>query len=391
MSDWGHLLTKAASRIEERFDQLKFGLKLRTGWLDPVKIQPYRGHGTSKLLYLKGRVLERKGITSPQETDSVWLNILNMYRRFDSDEIPGARLRVRYGGNEFEAETDEEGYFDLQIEPREAFPEERVWHEVELELLEPKAKNQGRVRAVGHVLVPPPKAEFGVISDIDDTIVLTGATDPIAMARIVVLNNPHTRLPFEGVAAFYQALRKGCRGGGYNPIFYVSSSPWNLYDLLVDFLNIQGIPLGPLFLRDLGLEEDKFIKSGHHEHKLKQIRTILDTHTQLPFVLIGDSGQEDPEIYRQVVDEYPGRIKVIYIRDVALEERDISVKRIIDDLRPRGVEMVLVADTITAAEHAVNCQLIAAEALSSIRIDKAKDEQAPTLIEQLPGPIGDQS
>jgi phosphatidate phosphatase APP1 len=209
--------------------------------------------------------------------------------------------------------------------------------------------------------------------------------DPLTMARIVVLNNPYTRVPFEGVAAFYLALRKGTVGRLYNPIFYVSSSPWNLYDLLIDFLRIHGIPLGPIFLRDVGLEPGRLVKSSHLDHKMSQIRTILETHPQLPFLLIGDSGQEDPEIYRQVVAEYPGRIKAIYIRDVALEERDIAVNAIIKELASSGVEMVLAADTVAAAGHAASRGLIPASALPAIRARKEKDAQMPTLAEQLPG------
>jgi phosphatidate phosphatase APP1 len=240
------------------------------------------------------------------------------------------------------------------------------------------------VRATGHVLVPPPKSEFGIISDVDDTVVRTGATDPLTMARIVVLNNPHTRLPFEGVAAFYQALRKGPDGEGYNPLFYVSSSPWNLYDLLIDFMNINGIPLGPLFLRDVGLEPDHLIKTGHHEHKLKQIRTILDTHPDLKFLLIGDSGQEDPEIYREVVRAYPGRILGIYIRDVTLEERASAIGLLIKDLQQSKVELVLAADTVAAATHAAERGYIRTDALPRIAARKARDEEAPTIVDQLP-------
>jgi phosphatidate phosphatase APP1 len=388
MAHWQEALTKLASQIEGGFDEAIFNIKLRRGWVDPIAIQPYRGHGSAEKLYLKGRVLEAKGIVSATEADSTWLNMLNMYRRFASDEIPHARLLVRFQGDELEAATDDEGYFDIEITPRKPLDLERVWHEIELTLLEPQVAGQGQVRTVGHVLVPPPKSDFGVISDIDDTIVHTGATDPLTMARVVVLNNPHTRLPFEGVGAFYQALRKGGDGAGYNPIFYVSSSPWNLYDLLIDFLNIHGIPLGPLFLRDIGLDEDKFIKSGHLEHKLKQIHTIMDAHPGLPFILIGDSGQEDPEIYRQVVREYPGRIRVIYIRDVSLDERDADVDRISAEIRDTGVELVRVADTIAAAEHAVQHGLICAEALPDVRADKINDEQQPTLLEKLPGVPG---
>ena len=384
MSEWLDTLTRLASSVEGRMDAARYSLKLRNQWLGPIEIQTYRGHGTADTLYLKGRVLEYRDTSGASETTSVWENIVDMYRRFASKEIPGARLRVRAAGADFEARTDHEGYFDLRITPVEPLPLEKVWHEVELELLEPRVEGQEVVRAVGHVLVPPPKTEFGIISDVDDTIVRTGATDPLTMARIVVLNNPHTRLPFEGVAAFYTALRKGPDGEGYNPLFYVSSSPWNLYDLLIDFMNINGIPLGPLFLRDVGLEPDRLIKSGHLEHKMKQIRTILDTHPDLQFVLIGDSGQEDPEIYREVVRTYPGRIKAIYIRDVTLEERATAIRLLVKELAVDNVELVLAADTVAAATHAADRGLIHAGALPDIRAKRRKDEQAPTIAQQLP-------
>ena len=111
----------------------------------------------------------------------------------------------------------------------------------------------------------------------------------------------------------------------------MSSSPWNLYDLLVDFLDLNGIPAGPLMLRDFGLRYEPTAGSGHLGHKLKEMRQILQAYPQLQFILIGDSGQEDPEIYREVVKEFPGRILAIYIRDVQLPDRkdcgDVSVSR----------------------------------------------------------------
>lgn len=381
MSEWLDAFTKAASSVERRLDLLKFGWKLRNGFVDPLVILPYLGHGTADRVFLKGRVLERKDVRTATEADSVWQNLASMYRRFDSSEVPHAKLHVRCGSAEFEAQADHEGYFDLQI--KQYGGGKRVWQPVEVTLLEPLPGGPPAPRVLGHALVPPADADFGIISDIDDTIVHTGATDPLTMARVVMLNNPRTRLPFEGVAAFYRALRRGPRGCGYNPIFYVSSSPWNLYDLLIDFLRINNIPFGPLFLRDVGLEKDHLIKSGHLEHKMDQIRTIMDTHSRLPFVLIGDSGQDDPAIYKEVVRRYPGRIRAIYIRDVTLDERDGSVREIIKELRDQSVDMLLVPDTVSAAHDAAARGLVAPDRPEKVAAAKARDEQTPTIVEKL--------
>jgi phosphatidate phosphatase APP1 len=196
-----------------------------------------------------------------------------------------------------------------------------------------------------------------VISDLDDTVVRSSATNVLKMAWIVVRNNAHTRLPFEGVAAFYKALQRGKDGLSLNPIFYVSSSPWNIYDVLDDFLNVHGVPPGPLFLKDWS----PTVLGKHQGYKLGMIRRLLSTYKDLPFVLIGDSGEEDPEIYLQTIKEHPGRIRAIYIRDVTSEERDAEVKAISDEARKLGTPMVAVPDTTAAAEHAASIGLVSRE------------------------------
>jgi phosphatidate phosphatase APP1 len=165
------------------------------------------------------------------------------------------------------------------------------------------------------------------------------------------------------VAAFYEALQRGADGREHNPIFYVSSSPWNIYDVLEDFLDVHGVPPGPLFLKDWSLG----VLGKHRDHKLGIIRSLLETYPELPFVLIGDSGEEDPEIYRQAVREHPGRVRAIYIRDVTTAARDAEVRAIAKEVRALGVEMVLAPDTAVAAEHAASIGLIAPDAVSEIR------------------------
>ena len=355
-------LLSAANAVEQRFDRLRFAAKQRLGLLDPFEILPYRGHGTARELFLRGRVLEERGITRSGQHDTPWDNLRNMARRFASDEVPGARVRATFGDVRLETVADEEGFFEVNLELPEPITGPTRWHPVELELLHPHSPGGNRVRSTGQVLVPT-GADFGVVSDIDDTVVRSSATHVLKMAWIVLLNNAHTRLPFEGVNAFYEALRRGAEGRVHNPIFYVSSSPWNIYDVLEDFLNVHGVPPGPLFLKDWSPS----VLGKHRTHKLGIIRTLLHTYPDLPFVLLGDSGEEDPEIYLQTVREHPGRIPAIYIRDVTTAARDAEVHAIATESRSLGTEMSLVADTAAAAEHAASIGLIEPRAVAHIR------------------------
>jgi phosphatidate phosphatase APP1 len=363
LSDLSRMLTAGAGTAERSFDRLRFEAKRRLGLLDPFEILPYRGHGTPRELFLKGRVLEERGITRSGQYTTAWGNLRNMARRFASDEVPHARVRASFGNLRAETVADEEGFFEVRFGLPAPLTGATRWHPVGLELLHPGSPGGGPVRSTGQVLVPT-GADFGVISDIDDTVVRSRATNVLKMAWIVLLNDAHTRLPFEGVNAFYEALRRGVEGRAHNPIFYVSSSPWNIYDLLEDFLNVHGVPEGPLFLKDWSLS----VLGKHRTHKLGIIRTLLGTYPGLPFVLIGDSGEEDPEIYLQILREHRGRIRAIYIRDVTTAERDAEVHTIARESAALGTEMVLVADTAAAAEHAASKSLIRPDAVPDITL-----------------------
>lgn len=304
-----------------------------------VVIVPYRGFGRERELLVSGRVLVDKAITRAIAAEPVWRNLMNSYRRFDSDEVGGAQVTARYRDTVAETVTNDEGYFSVRLEPS-VLDLSLLWHEVQLTLAGAASGTPEVPTAIAHAVVPSAAAEFGIISDIDDTIVQTGATSVRAMIKSVVLANAATRLPFEGVADLYRALHRE-----RNPIFYVSSSPWNLYDLLHDFLDLNRIPQGPLFLQDWGIDEATLIHMPHETHKRKQIQQVLDFYPALPFVLIGDSGQRDPEIYLQTVQANPGRIRAVFIRDVTLEVRDRAVALLAQETRNAGVEMVIVRDS----------------------------------------------
>jgi phosphatidate phosphatase APP1 len=194
------------------------------------------------------------------------------------------------------------------------------------------------------------------------------------MLKKVLFGNARTRLPFAGAAAFYQAL---C--AEHNPIFYVSSSPWNLYDVLTEFFELNDIPQGPLMLRDWGIKPSELLPLGHKKHKLESIRAILDAYPDLPFVLIGDSGQEDPEIYRDVVHEYPERIRAIYIRDVSARTRESEIAALQDEVSKVGTPLLLAESSLEAAQHAAERGLIEPEAIDSVQARQEDDAKQPII------------
>ncbi len=387
MSDWKQILTHTVNDIENHFDSLKYRLRERLGGRAPIMILPYRGYGIPEKMFLKGRVLEDKGIQSPQDNDSIWDNLANMYKRFDSSEIPYAKVRVRFQDVDQVVTADEEGFFEAWIQPIQPVENDQEWQDIELDLVEPLREGYPAVHAAGQVQIPPPAAQFGVISDIDDTVVKTDATHVLRMARTVFLGNARTRLPFKGVAAFYRALYEGKNGNARNPLFFVSSSPWNLYDLFSDFFHIQGIPGGPLlFLRDWGITENELLQTNNQPFKTQVLEKILNLYTSMPFILIGDSGQQDPEIYEEVVRMYPGRILAVYIRNVSRNlERPEAIRKLAAKLVENGSTLILADDTLPLAKHAIEKGWISPNAFPEIHAEKKADEAPPSPVERILG------
>jgi phosphatidate phosphatase APP1 len=375
--DWKSRLEALIGSMDNLSDNVRLRLKKITGFDSPLMILPYLGYGTSDKLLLSGRVLEDEGFRPSGEPDATWENLVNVFRRFETDEVPGARIRAIFQGAATEIFADREGYFSAEIHPVKPL-DSRAWQDVELELLDPPARDGQRVRTMAQVLVPSLSARFGTISDVDDTVLSTNVTNKLKMILTVTLLNEHTRKPFNGVAALYRALQKGTSGDEQNPIFYVSSSPWNLYTLLLEFLRVQDIPIGPLLLRDFG-DHLLFSSRDHRGHKMSNIGRILETFPKLPFILIGDSGEQDPEIYREVVKNYPNRIRAIYIRSIDRRpSRLAAIDQLIEEVQRTGTQLVLAPDSEFAAAHAAAEGLISTSELATIRLEKQKDTTVPS-------------
>lgn len=316
----------------------------RLGWGrdKPVSVANYIGFGREDYLFLTGRILRDRGINR-DERDGLLENVVNNFKRFNSREINGASVKITWGHHTFERTTDSEGYFHVEhtCPPDDHVASEHgLWQEAIVEVV--GIPGEDNINLVAHSdVVVPSVAEFGVISDIDDTILQTDVTSRLKLKTMVhtLLKNAANRRAFSGVSDFYQALSTGNDGEGFNPFFYVSNSPWNLYDLLLDFLHVNHLPRGPVLLRDFGLPSEDSTFS-YKTHKADMVNKILSTYPKLPFILVGDSGEHDTDIYLEAARNNPGRILKIYIRDVQHERRALRIEALIEQQTDIEVKLV---------------------------------------------------
>lgn len=296
----------------------------------PVRLQPYFGYRSTDRLFLSARALRSR---SPGfEAGGRLRAIRTMVAQFASHEVAGLPVELELAhrdGHFFRHQgiTDAEGFvhFDIRLDPLWPLGAQTQWEVVALRW----RNREGEQTVEGHVLAPGRDAGLAVISDIDDTVIETGITGGMRQIlrnwRRVVAQLPHERLLVPGADLFYGALGGGTASSGdahtgdrlaatHHPFFYVSSSPWNLFSYFVAFQKSRNLPLGPLLLRDWGLDRATFGSSSHGAHKMTAIRGILATYPDLRFALIGDDTQGDLPAFAQVVAGNPDQVRAVFIR-----------------------------------------------------------------------------
>lgn len=321
---------------------------------DPLQIITFHSYGTATHLYVKGRAIQDEGIDLSK---TGVINLLwNSWKRFVTDKVKNAKLIFSLSdGRTIETITDSQGYFliDTMVENLLLLTDAEGWLHYSISFAEDisNRKIQQDNKFLGEVLIPSEEAKFGVISDIDDTILHTGLTSLFKWAVIknTFFKRAEKRIPLEGAADFYQKLHDGKAGNHTNPVFYVSHSPWNLYRYLEVFLQKHNFPKGPILLRDF---MNPFAKKYKPEkpQKQKEIINILNTYPKLSFILIGDSGEHDPDIYIEIAEAHPERILAIYMRNVNHKKKMLRVKGLFKNYEI--VPVLLVEDSKAAEAHA---------------------------------------
>lgn len=338
-------------------------------------LQPYRGFANRAEFFLMGQVFREPTFGRGRPVASRWRRLWEVVCRSLRRGLRDREVVVEIAGRSFRTRTDKLGYFQVHETLPELADNEGGWQAVKLALAD------GSCTAQGEVFVPPADMRHVVISDIDDTIMLTGVINKAVMMWRLFMQSAESRVAFPGVAEFYRALHMGPDDSERNALIYVSRAPWSLYATLEAFFRLHNIPVGPiLFLREWGLTLQHPLPRRAKEHKASLIRRMLAIYDDMPFVLIGDSGQKDPEIYAELVEEHPGRVHAVYIRNVGRDaERDRDIETLAEKVTQAGSTLVLAVDSLAMARHAAEHGFIAPHHLDRVAAEMESTEEPATV------------
>jgi len=346
-----------------------------------IAVLPFIGYGTPERVRVRGRVVLGRSPGRPAATDLIddaaggrtprrrrwvpwrerWATLREGLAPFLTVEIPACSVTVRGPVDRTAARADRQGYVDLLVDVGGLAP---GWHRMNM-----TATWRGRsAEATLPVLIVDPAATLAVVSDLDDTVIESGITRGLEVLRLTLLTEVTERTPLPGAAELYRALSVP-RAGGSVPVFYLSTSPWNLYEVLTRFLVLRGFPAGPLLLTDWGPSRTNLFRAPTEEHKLTLIRGLLTDNPALQVVLIGDTGQLDPEIYATIAQEAPDRVRAVYVRRTVgmSTKRSVELHGLARRVAACDVPMLVVDDSAQIADHAARIGLLDATDVQAVR------------------------
>ncbi len=320
-------------------------------------VKVYHGYGHNNSLTIFGHVFRLSPFPRRQYRQSFVRNTLALLRLFMIKPFAGVEVQVEWKGKTHTARTDTDGFFRFEWEDAEPF--NLGWTSV---LVTAFHQQKQIAKGAGRIYVPYPTQHI-IVSDIDDTFLISHSANLRKRLYVLFTQNARSRKPFEGVVRHYQLLAQtGTTPEAPNPVFYVSSSEWNLYEYILEFTAINKIPRGVFLLSQLkGFSQ--LLKTGqnHHGTKFTRIVRILQAFPNHRVILLGDSSQQDPYIYEAIVKHFPKQIHAVYIRDV-FERNYEKVKDVLHKIEAAGVPCLFFKHSKEAIMHSVKIGLISAAA-----------------------------
>jgi len=347
-------------RREQKFD---------SGAFRGIHLVVYRGYVADNVAKVRVRVIEAPELPGDSRIP-YWETVQSNLRRHGALAIVGTEVELRIGKHSATEVTDGRGYANFSV----PVPQLRSgWHDA-YAVTRPIEDGES-ASGTGRVLKPAARAPFAVISDIDDTILVSGLTEGLTAVKQALIRDANTRSAVRGMSSLYRGLSRGVpsKSGARKPepaFFYVSTGSWSFYPLLQQFIQLRAFPQGPMFLTEWGPTE-RYVRRSGAEHKRLAIRRLLEAYPQTKFVLIGDSGQRDPLTYEEMAREFPDQVKVILIRQVGSsgDDRNSELAKRATGLRGEGIQLYLVKDAAHAADLLHAMDLVDEETLLEVQTE----------------------
>jgi len=315
-------------------------------------LQLYRGYANEQELIVMGHVFKR---TYDYDFEKKNLrNAKSVINQFRIKTIKNHDVYLKYGNQEIHSKTLDDGYFKFCIPIEKQF--DFGWMEYEVNI-----KYESEIITAKGSFIKPHDGNLGIISDIDDTFLVSHTRNIFKKIYILLFKNVNDRKVFKDVVPHYQALSSAGRNNKdeQNAFFYISSSEWNLYQFIVKFTKLHQLPRAVILLKDIrrGIADFFISGRGDHNHKFEKIKHVLEFYPNLKYVLLGDDSQHDPVLYERICKIFPVTVKAVYIRQTGKNQKE-ATKAILKNLENLEVSVCYFKDSSEAIMHSKSIGII---------------------------------
>jgi phosphatidate phosphatase APP1 len=314
----------------------------------------YRGYANEQELIVMGHVFKPTNTQDYDFLDKNFKNASSIISMFRIKTHANADVYLTLNGDKIHTKTLVDGYFKFCI-PLD-HNNNYGWNDYEVSII-----HESNTITTKESYIRPYKGNLGIISDIDDTFLVSYTLNPLKKLYYLLFRNANSRKVFEDVVPHFQALSSAGRSenGELNAFFYVSSSEWNLYRFLVTFTEIHKLPKAVLLLKDIKTSLTNFFWTGRggHNHKFDKIKHILEFYPNLKYVLVGDDSQHDPFLYEAISKIFPLTVKAIYIRQTGRNKKE-KVNKALKNLENMDVAVCYFKNSSEAISHSKKIGLI---------------------------------
>lgn len=316
----------------------------------------YKGFGNETTCVIYGHALSLSPFQRKTFRNIFIINSLALLRMFMVRPMKNARLLLQYNGNTYETFSEKDGFFRFEWDRNGELQAGNM--KVKVLLMKRNSDKIVRASCEGEIIIPSPTS-FAFISDIDDTFLISHSSNLRKRLFVLLTENARSRRPFEGAVKHYRLLH-GIEDTDKsdNAFFYVSSSEWNLYSYIREFVREYKLPEGVFLLNQIKTFSKLFATGqNNHDGKFTRIIRIMEAYPNQKFVLLGDDSQRDPYIYASVAEHFPQNVYAVYIRRVGTPEKP-HVREKQQSIEKAGIHFCYFAHSDEAILHSREIGLI---------------------------------
>lgn len=299
-----------------------------------LDLKLYRGYVNGNQLVVFGHVFESWAPDKYRNDRSGLKHAFSIIHMFRIKPLENIEVKLEFKNLTISTKTLSDGYFRFNVPFEENL--ESGWHTYCISF---KIGKIGIIETAE--LLKPFQGKFGIISDIDDTFLMSYSNNFFKKLYVMLSKNINKRQIFEDVVDHYRHLSIAGQDSkaASNSFFYVSSSEWNLYGFINDFAELHKLPKAVIKLKKIksGISDFLFTGKGSHDHKFEKIKDIISFYPHLQYVLLGDDSQKDAFIYERICKIFPRNVKVVYLRQTGKKKKE-NIKALLKNVESLDVD-----------------------------------------------------